>query len=157
MLCSDVSVPQHSMNVKSWSVLDTKNRDVMDRDDILSKFIDHTHVEPSLASDLLDATEWDLTQALTTFEGMKDIYVCTGGVPEHCCVCFACVCTVCVCIACVCTVCVYTVCVCLWFVCVCCLCVCVCACVCVCVRVCVFVVCVCCVCACMCVLCGACV
>ena len=71
------------MNVKSWSVLDTKNRDVMDRDDILSKFIDHTHVEPSLASDLLDATEWDLTQALTTFEGMKDIYVCTEVIEQE--------------------------------------------------------------------------
>eukprot|EP00731_Ephydatia_muelleri_P016219 Em0009g643a len=65
------------MSRKSWSILDTKEGDVADRDDILSKFIDRTHIEPSLASDLLDAMGWDLTQALATFEGMKDIYACT--------------------------------------------------------------------------------
>ena len=69
------------MDANDWDVVNMKGKDVVDaskRDSILTKFIGHTHVDPSLASALLDATGWDLVQALATYERMKDIYVCTG-------------------------------------------------------------------------------
>ena len=64
------------MDANSWDILGANEvASVRGRDSILTEFIDHTHVEPALASDLLDATGWDLSRALSTFEGMKDVCV----------------------------------------------------------------------------------
>ena len=43
-------------------------------DDILSKFISQTRAEPSLAQDLLEAVSWDLSSALSLYEGFNVMY-----------------------------------------------------------------------------------
>ena len=41
-------------------------------DKILTDFIQQTRVEPSLAHDLLEATEWNVDDALLAYESLKD-------------------------------------------------------------------------------------
>ena len=43
-------------------------------DDILSDFIAQTHAEPSLAQDLLEGVSWDLSAALSLYQGFNVMY-----------------------------------------------------------------------------------
>lgn len=48
-------------------------------DKILTDFIEQTRAEPSLAHDLLEATEWNMDAALLAYESFKD----TRAVDPH--------------------------------------------------------------------------
>ncbi len=41
-------------------------------DSVLSTFIERTHVDPALARDLLDATDWNLEAAVTAYHSLYD-------------------------------------------------------------------------------------
>ena len=43
-------------------------------DAILTEFIQRTKADPSLAQDLLEATQWDLEAAIAAFEGFNITY-----------------------------------------------------------------------------------
>lgn len=49
-------------------------------DDILTQFIQRTKADPSLARDLLDATQWDLQAALAVYDGFSVTYEPQDGV-----------------------------------------------------------------------------
>ena len=41
---------------------------------ILTDFIQRTNVDPSLAHDLLEATEWDMDAAMIAYESIQDTW-----------------------------------------------------------------------------------
>lgn len=43
-------------------------------DEILSDFIAQTHADPSLAQDLLEGVSWNLSAALSLYEGFNVMY-----------------------------------------------------------------------------------
>ncbi len=41
-------------------------------DSVLTTFIERTHADPALARDLLDATDWNLEEAVTAYHSLYD-------------------------------------------------------------------------------------